>query len=60
MADKCRISIDVAHRFLATFGITKPTKAYERWVKPNGFDLDDFHTVLFHTVLLTNELFQRI
>lgn len=41
-----RIPIDTAHQFLATFGITKPTKEYERWVKVDGFDLDDFPSVL--------------
>jgi hypothetical protein len=41
-----RIPLDVAHKILATFGITKPTKAYERWVKEDGFDLKDFDAVL--------------
>ncbi len=41
-----RIPIETANRFLATFGITKPTKDYERWVKEDGFDLDDFANVL--------------
>src|SRR5262249_1558407 len=34
---------------LATFGITQPTKAYERWVREDGFDLKDFDFVLFES-----------
>ena len=41
-----RIPLETAHEFLATFGITKPTKEYERWVKEDGFDFEDFPTVL--------------
>ena len=41
-----RIPLETAHKFLATFGITKPTKAYERWVKEDGFNFDDLPTVL--------------
>jgi hypothetical protein len=41
-----RIPIETAHRFLAAFGITRPTKDYDRWVKEDGFDLGDFPTVL--------------
>jgi hypothetical protein len=41
------IPLEVAHRILGTFGITKPTKAYNRWVKEDGFDLKDFAAVLF-------------
>ena len=37
-----RIPLDIAHLILGTFGITKPTRAYERWVKDDGFDADDF------------------
>jgi len=44
-----RIPLETAHKFLATFGITKPTKAYERWVKQDGFDFDDFPTVLYES-----------
>jgi hypothetical protein len=44
-----RIPLEVAHQILATFGISKPTRAYERWVKPDGFDLRDFDSVLFES-----------
>jgi hypothetical protein len=38
--------LEVAHQFLATFGITKPTHDYNRWVKCYGFDRGDFNIVL--------------
>ena len=41
-----RIPLETAHQFLAAFGITKATPAYERWVKDDGFDPDDFPSVL--------------
>lgn len=41
-----RIPLEVAHQFLATFGISKPTKSYERWVKDDGFDPADFPDVI--------------
>jgi hypothetical protein len=41
-----RIPLDAAHKFLGTFGITKSTKEYERWRHDDGFDLDDFSSVL--------------
>jgi len=41
-----KIDLNDAHKVLATFGISKPTKTYERWVKDYGFDLDDFEEVL--------------
>jgi hypothetical protein len=41
-----RIPLDTAHKFLGTFGIAKPTKEYERWVHEDGFDMDDFASVL--------------
>jgi hypothetical protein len=44
-----RIPIDTAHKVLATFGITQPTRKYERWVKEDGFDLNDFNEVLFES-----------
>src|SRR5262245_60537360 len=44
-----RIPIETAHTILATFGITKPTRAYERWVKPDGFDVKDFGDVLYES-----------
>ena len=40
------IPLAPAHHILASFGITQPTKAYERWVKEDGFDLKDFDSVL--------------
>ena len=43
------IPLDVAHKVLATFGITQPTRIYERWVKLDGFDLKDFGEVLFES-----------
>lgn len=47
-----RIPIETANRFLATFGITKPTKEYERWRKEDGFDVDDFPSVLAGSPLI--------
>jgi len=44
-----RIPIDSAQKILATFGLTKPTLAYNRWVKEDGFDLRDFDSVLFES-----------
>ncbi len=41
-----RVTLDVAHRFLATFGITSPTPTYNRWLKPDGFDPTDLWHVL--------------
>jgi len=41
------ISLEAAHQILATFGITKPTREYERWVKPDGFNHVDFYDVLY-------------
>jgi hypothetical protein len=46
MTSAMRVSLDKAHLFLGTFGITRPTKAYERWFKPGGFELEDFIAVL--------------
>jgi hypothetical protein len=46
MINPGRVPLDTAHLFLGTFGIGQPTKAYERWVKPDGFDFDDFLVVL--------------
>lgn len=43
------IPLDTAHTILATFGITKPTREYQRWVKDDGFKLDDFLSVLFES-----------
>lgn len=47
--DRYRIPLETAHQILATFGITRPTRAYERWVKEDGFDLKDFDEVLFES-----------
>lgn len=47
-----RIPIETAHLILATFGITKPTRAYERWVKNDGFDVNDFGEVLGDSVYI--------
>lgn len=44
-----RIPLEIAHKILATFGITSPTRAYERWVKNDGFDLKDFDEVLYES-----------
>jgi len=49
LSEHDRIPLDAAHSILATFGITKPTKAYERWVHPDGFDVRDFGDVLFES-----------
>jgi hypothetical protein len=46
LSNSHRIPLETAHRFLATFGITEPTKEYERWVKNDGFDFEDFPAVL--------------
>jgi hypothetical protein len=43
------IPLNIAHKILATFGITRPTRAYERWVKEDGFNLRDFSDVLFES-----------
>ena len=40
------IPIEIAHMVLATFGITTQTTKYERWVKVDGFNADDFEEVL--------------
>lgn len=47
--DTYRIPIETAHKILGTFGITRPTRAYERWIKDDGFDLKDFDEVLFES-----------
>jgi hypothetical protein len=44
-----RVPLDIAHKILATFGITQPTRAYDRWVKRDGFDVKDFHEVLYES-----------
>lgn len=41
------IPTDIAHQILATFGITKPTPAYDRWMRDDGVLLDDFDEILF-------------
>lgn len=41
-----RLPLDAAHACLVVFGITKRTREYDRWVKDDGFDLDDFLQVL--------------
>ncbi len=41
-----RIPREVAHQFLATFGITKPTKSYDRSLKDDGFDPAEFRDVV--------------
>ena len=43
------IPLDLAHRILATFGITSPTPLYERRVRPEGFRVDHFAEVLFES-----------
>src|SRR5262249_24797678 len=40
---------DTAHKILATFGITRPSREYERWVKDEGFDEGDFPAVLYES-----------
>ena len=40
------VSLDVLHRILPIFGITKPTRAYERWVRPHGLLVPDFAEVI--------------
>ena len=46
------IPLDVAHQVLEIFRITEPSNAYDRWVKPNGFELKDFDAVLFESLLV--------
>lgn len=41
-----RLPLEVAHPILVTFGITRSSPTYERWVKEDGFDPDDFGEVL--------------
>lgn len=48
-AGRYRIPLETAHKILATFGITRPTRAYERWMKEDGFVLKDFDAVLFES-----------
>jgi hypothetical protein len=40
------IPFSVAHPILEAFGISKRTRAYDRWEKPDGFALADFGEVL--------------
>ncbi len=40
------IPFSVAHPILEAFGISKRTRAYDRWAKPDGFALADFGEVL--------------
>src|SRR5688572_17586705 len=46
MAENLRVPLDIVHAVLGTFGITKPTPEYERWVRPDGMDFDDLVEVL--------------
>jgi hypothetical protein len=52
LSNKHRVPLEIAHQFLATFGITERTKEYERWVKEDGldgvdgFDFEDINAVL--------------
>ena len=46
------IPLDTAHKILAAFGITKPSRKYERWVKDEGFEVDDFESVLIESKFL--------
>lgn len=41
-----RIPSEIAHGILVTFGITRSSPAYERRVKEDGFDSNDFRDVL--------------
>jgi hypothetical protein len=43
------IPLETAHKILAAFGITKPSREYERWVKAEGFDPDDLRSVLIQS-----------
>jgi len=51
-SDMSRIPLEIAHQILGTFGITRPTRAYQRWVKEDGFDLQDFDEVLFESTFI--------
>lgn len=44
-----RIPLEIAHRILATFGITEPSPVYERRVKDDGFDIESFDDVLYES-----------
>src|SRR4051812_38439061 len=48
------IPLDTAHKILATFGITKPSGEYQRWVKDEGFDEADFPSVLYESEYIFN------
>lgn len=41
-----QISFEVAEGLLLAFGVSRATRAYDRWKKPYGFDLVDFDEVL--------------
>ena len=40
------IPLDVAHRFLSTFGASEPTPLYDRRIRPDGFKLSDLHELI--------------
>jgi hypothetical protein len=40
------IPLDEAHTILVSFGITQSSPEYERWVKADGFEEDDFISIL--------------
>lgn len=42
-----RVPLESANHILATFGLTQSTEKYERRIKDNGFELNDFRDVLF-------------
>ena len=43
------IKIAIANEILANFGISRPSRNYERWCRGNYFLLEDFDEVLFES-----------
>lgn len=44
-----QIPAETAEALLQAFGVSRATRAYDRWRKPQGFDLADFDEVLFES-----------
>jgi len=49
LPDKHLIPVAIAQQILATFGVTKATPQYERWVTDDGFRVADFGDVWFES-----------
>ena len=44
-----KIKVDTANEILANFGISRPSRNYERWCRGDHFLLEDFDEVLFES-----------